>query len=190
MASKLHLNPNNQLDADLNIKKMIEQLGTKKSYKKNEYILAEGQKCDFFFFVVAGIFRAYRYVGDKEVTLGFSFSSDIDTCPYSYVNDLPSLDIIHAINNTSVIKVNKADYLDYTSKHKLPDLTNQLLGSYIEVLTQRLISFRLHTAEKNYMDLLARNPKELNKIPLSYLASYLGVSLERVSRIRKKNALI
>lgn len=169
---------------------MIELIGNKRKIKKNTTILCEGDTCNFFFFVVSGIFRAYRFVGDKEVTLGFSFPGDIDTCPYSYVNNLPSLDIIHAITDASIIKVNKADYLDFTASHKVPDLTNQLLSSYIEVLLQRLIMLRLHTAEKNYMDLLARNPKEVNKIPLSYLASYLGVSLERVSRIRKKNALI
>ena len=185
-----YLNPTNQLDEDEKIKALVELIGTKKKIKKNELILLEGQKCDFFFFVVSGIFRAYRFIGDKEITLGFSFAGDIDTCPYSYVNNLPSLDIIQALTDSSIIKVNKADYLECTSKYKTPDITDQLLSSYIEVLMQRLIAFKVLTAEKNYIDLLARDQKGVSNIPLTYIASYLGVSLERISRIRKKNGLI
>ncbi|HMO39315.1 MAG TPA: Crp/Fnr family transcriptional regulator [Saprospiraceae bacterium] len=186
----LHLNPNNQLNGDTDVLKMIELIGTKKSVKKNTPVLCEGDKCDFFFFVLSGVFRAYRFVEDKEVTIGFSFPGDIDTCPYSYVNNLPSLDIIQALTDSTIIKVNKADYLEYIRKNKVPDITDQLLANYIEILMQRLIAFRALTAEVNYINLLARNPKEVSKIQLTHIASYLGVSLERISRIRKKNALI
>ena len=186
----LHLNPNNQLDIETVFKNMIEKIGTVVEVPKNTIIIKEGETCDFFFFVIMGIFRAYRWVDDNEVTIGFSFTGDIDTCPYSFVNDCKSKDVIHSLTSAKIIKVKKTDFLKYVEKNKENvNLTDFFLSSYIEVLIHRLISIRLYTAEKNYLNLLARNTFEVNKIPISYIASYLGVSLERISRIRKKNIL-
>lgn len=189
----MNLNPNNQISLELKtaLTNMFDEIGIKKVIPKNTVILKEGATCDFFFYVVEGIFRAYRFVDDREVTIGFSFQGDIDTCPYSYVNNLVSLDIIHAANDAKIIKVNKKDYLAYIQKSTVDkSLTEFFLSHYIEILVQRTISMRLYTAEQNYLNLLKRSPQEVGKIPLSWIASYLGISSERLSRIRKKNLLI
>jgi CRP-like cAMP-binding protein len=186
----MYLSPNNNLNIDVEFLKMIETIGFRKKVSKNSTVLQEGQTCDFFFYVVNGAFRAYRFIEDIEITIGFSFKGDIDTCPSSYVNNIGSKDIIQALVNSEIIKVHKRDYLNLIrSNPKIEDKTTILLGSYIEILIQRHINHRLFTAEELYLELLKRNPIEIRKIPKSFLASYLGVSPERISRIRKKNLL-
>lgn len=186
----MYLSPNNKLNIDVEFLKMVESIGVRKKISKNSTVLQEGQTCDFFFYVVDGAFRAFRFVEDKEITIGFSFKGDVDTCPSSYVNDMGSKDVIHALVKSEIIKVYKNDYYDLLkSNPKIEDRTNTLLTSYIEILIQRHINHRLFTAEELYLELLKRNQLEVSKIPKSFIASYLGVSPERISRIRKKNLL-
>ncbi|MCX7928953.1 MAG: Crp/Fnr family transcriptional regulator [Patescibacteria group bacterium] len=144
------------------------------------------EKVDFVFFVEEGCFRAFRYIDDEEVTIGFSFQGDLDTCPFAYVNKLESSDCIEALTDSKVIKVHRRD-ID-ALQDKTPELNiliQKLLSHYIEVLIQRNIDLRTKSAEELYRELHKRQPKEVAQIPLMYIASYLGITKERLSRIRK-----
>ena len=119
---------------------MISLLGKRIHLNKGEVILKLGQTCDFFFYVEKGCFRAYRYIDDNEITLGFSFAGDIDTCPFCYVNNNKSLDVIEALSHSIVYKVYKSDLENYIHhKKQLNNITVKLLADYIEVLLVRLM---------------------------------------------------
>lgn len=166
------------------------KVGKVKKIAKGDFVLKEGDKCDYLFFILEGSFRAYRCVNDKDVTIGFSFQGDIDTCPFSFFNNLPSTDIIEALTESKIILISKVN-LDLILKNN-PDLiilTHAMLSNYIEILLNRIIYFKIENAEENYLHLLQQQPAEISKIPLQYIASYLGISKERLSRIRKKMKL-
>lgn len=163
--------------------------GKKKQVKAGEVILKEGSECDFFFYIDYGCFRAYRYIGDKEVNIGFSFKGDLDTCPYSFINDLPSLDIIEALSDSSVVVITKSQLVEFERNNPLiRNFVYYMLSSYIETLINRAFDFKTLTAEEIYNGMLTRQPQELSKVPLKHLASFLGITPERLSRIRKKQA--
>ncbi len=189
----MDLNPNNQinLEADSVFKEMIYRLGKRLHIKKGESILKQGDNCNFFFFVENGAFRAFRYVGEDEVTIGFSFKGDIDTCPHSFINGLPSVDIIEALSDSVIYKITAFDFREYIKQHpQLNTISEKLLADYAENLITRLIALKKQTAETNYLTLLQRQTDQVRHIPLQYIASYLGISKERLSRIRKKINLI
>ena len=167
---------------------ILRSVGKRVRVEEGENILCEGGNCNFFFYVESGTFRAIRWVGDREVTIGFIFPGELVMCPFSFMNFEPNDNIIEALGSGEVIKVHRKDFEDIVrNQPAYSAFVNYLLSSYIEGLLNKLAEFKAHTAEKIYLDLLNQHPSELKGIPLMYIASYLGVSQERLSRIRKKH---
>lgn len=189
----MYINPKNQLDitTDSATQKLLELLiasGTEYTLLPGETIIREGQLCDFFFIVISGSFRAYRYSNDKEVTIGFTFKGDVDTAPHSFINNIHSTETIEAITKSTLIKVHRSTLEALTLQHpSMKDFIQGLLAHYIEVLVRRIIELKTCTAEQSYYKLYDRQPEEVGRIPLKHIASYLGISQERLSRIRAKS---
>lgn len=184
------VNPNNILQNNsrfLPLLSVIYSIGKRVHIPKGEIIIDEGTPCDFFFLVEQGAFRAYRHVREIEVTLGFSFSGDIDTCPYAYFNHIHSLDTITALIDSTIIRVERCDMDSViASNPSMNTFVETLLTHYLETVIQRNIELKSCTAEENYVKLLRTQPAIIPLIPLKYMASYLGITQERLSRIRKK----
>jgi CRP-like cAMP-binding protein len=170
---------------------LIKQSGNRTVVRKGTSIIREGEDVNFIFYVESGCFRAFRWSDDKEITIGFSFAGDIDTCPHSLIHSLPSSDTIEALSDSTIIIIyrKEVDALIHknTSLHRF---IQKLLVNYIEILLQRIIEIKTESAEDRYRKLLLRQPQEVANIPLKYIASYLGISQERLSRIRKKMVII
>ncbi|AWH86141.1 hypothetical protein HYN59_13935 [Flavobacterium album] len=189
----MYINPKNQFDkaADGATEKLIRLLaenGTETKVKTGQPAIKEGQRCDFFFIVISGSFRAYRLLNDKEMIIGFSFAGDIDTAPYAFITNSYSTETIEAIVDSTIIKVHRNTLESLKELYpEMKNFTENLLAHYIEVLVKRHIEFKTYTAEQLYHSLYQRQPDEVKLIPLKYIASYLGISQERLSRIRAKS---
>jgi CRP-like cAMP-binding protein len=188
----MYINPQNQLDKsnDRTTEKILSLLsanGTELKLKAGEAAVKEGQLCDFFFIVVSGSFRAYRLLNDREMIIGFSFKGDIDTAPYAFITNSHSTETIEAVTESTIIKIYRSS-LEFlkTNYPEFKNFTEMLLAQYIEVLVKRHIEYKTYTAEQLYYKLYQRQPQEVKLIPLKYIASYLGISQERLSRIRSK----
>ncbi|MBK9290851.1 MAG: Crp/Fnr family transcriptional regulator [Bacteroidetes bacterium] len=184
------INPNNNINYSLdNYKELIQTLksiGQTLKIAKGKCILTEGDVVNHIFIIEKGCFRTFRWIDDEEVTIGFSFEGDIDTCPYAFINQLKSTDCIEALTDSQVIKIPRSELQNLErQKPELNKFTQMLLSHYIEILIQRNIDLRIKSAEQLYQELHKRQPKEVAQIPLMYIASYLGISKERLSRIRK-----
>ncbi len=187
------INPNNKFYPFSNqnyndIVTLLNAKGNRRKVNPGEAIINEGELCNFFFYIEYGCFRAYRYIDEEEVTIGFSFKGDLDTCPYSFINDLPSIDVIEALTYSSVLVIRKS-YLSELEKVNplVTKFVNFMLSSYIETLICRALEFKTLNAEEIYLKMLRLQPQELANIPLKHLASYLGITPERLSRIRRKH---
>ncbi|MFQ3608301.1 MAG: Crp/Fnr family transcriptional regulator [Chloroherpetonaceae bacterium] len=184
------INPNNNINNQFNdyqeLIKTLKSLGTTLKVLKGKCILTDGDVVNQIFIIEKGCFRTFRWIDDEEVTIGFSFEGDIDTCPYAYINQLKSTDCIEALTDSRVIKIHRSELQNLErQKPELNKFTQILLSHYIEILIQRNIDLRIKSAEQLYQELHKRQPTEVAQIPLMYIASYLGISKERLSRIRK-----
>lgn len=158
-----------------------------RNIEKGKFLVEQGMPCNIFFLVLEGVFRTYRTSDDKDFVTGFTFKGDIDTSPYSLFNNLPSTETIEALTDAVVLIFPKEDFFAARNNNlPLQDFIINLLANYIETLETRLHQNRSMTAEERYLRLLQTQPEEIKKIPLSYVASYLGITKERLSRIRKK----
>jgi CRP/FNR family transcriptional regulator, anaerobic regulatory protein len=161
--------------------------GKLKKVVKGTFIVERGELCNKIFLIQEGIFRTYRETEETEYTTGFSFKGDFDTSPFAFWYELPATETIEAITEATVLVFEKQDFWEATKNDAL--LQNGvylLLAGYIEILENRLHQNRSMTAEKRYLQLIETQPEEIKKISLGFIASFLGITKERLSRIRKK----
>ncbi|MBY0479085.1 MAG: Crp/Fnr family transcriptional regulator [Chitinophagaceae bacterium] len=158
-----------------------------RNIEKGKYLVEQGLHCNLFFLVLEGVFRTYRTTDEQDFITGFTFKGDLDTNPYSLFNNIPSTETIEALTDAVVLIFPKEDLFEARNNNlPLQDFIITLLANYVETLETRLHQNRSMTAEQRYLQLLQTQPEEIKKIPLGYIASYLGITKERLSRIRKK----
>ena len=156
--------------------------------KRRQFILQEGDVCLFNTFVVEGCFRMY-FADDngKEHNIQFAVENwwigDIG----SFHLEAPSTLYIEAIENSLILQIKKQDQINLFTNHPKFNqifrvLTENALVSYQKRVLQNISS----TAEERYLDFLKRYPYFFNRISNVQIASFLGVTPEFLSTIRKR----
>ena len=158
------------------------------SLKRDEYLLAEGQVCDFIGFVNTGVLIYFKTKesGD-EVTTDFAFEGDWVNVNLSRLANVPSTLSIRAIEECEVVMLKQKDLNDlYQRIPKLERLGRILTEqAYINIVDQT-VELQIHSAKERYENLLKRHPKLLQMVPLYHIANYLGIAPKSLSRIRKE----
>ena len=164
---------------------------TPKSFSKNEFLIKEGEVCDWFAFVNSGITRSY-YVSskDEEITHCLSFPGSYVSAYSSFITQKKTFENIQALTDVEVLVIHKAEY------NKLIELSANWLKyanilsdqTYLE-MENRLLLLQMESAESRYQDLLKNNPEYLQHVSLKHLASYLGITQRHLSRLRKNITL-
>ena len=156
--------------------------------KRDEYLLAEGQVCDFIGFVNTGVLIYFKTKesGD-EVTTDFAFEGDWVNINLSRLANVPSTLSIRAIEECEVVMLKQKDLNDlYQRIPKLERLGRILTEqAYINIVDQT-VELQIHSAKERYENLIKRHPKLLQKVPLYHIANYLGIAPKSLSRIRKE----
>lgn len=164
------------------------QLLSYKNYKKSDYFIKEGETCKQVAFVLSGSLRSY-YISDKaeEITYCITFPNNLMTAYSSFLTEQPAEENIQAITQTEllIISKEKIETLVQQNKNWIYFLKYIAEQQYIE-LEKRIFKLQKSDAAKRYADLMKNEPEYIQKIPLQYLASFLGVSQRHLSRIRKE----
>lgn len=156
--------------------------------RRRQFILREGEVCRHSTFVVEGCFKMY-FVDDKgkEHNLQFAIENwwigDIS----SFHSEEPSRLYVEALENSMVLQIKKEDQLKlFVNYPKFNRIFRVLAENAIVGLQQRTIQNISTTAEERYLDFARRYPHFFNRISNVQIASYLGVTPEFLSTIRKK----
>lgn len=172
---------------DVEIDDLI-KIASRKTLKKAEYFIREGETCNKVSFVLSGSLRSY-YTSDKgeEITYCITFPNSLMTAYSSFLTAQPTQENIQAITQTELLIINKKKFEDLTQQNAnwiyfLKTIAEQ---QYIE-LEKRIFLLQKSDATKRYADLVKNQPEYIQKIPLQYLASYLGITQRHLSRIRKE----
>ena len=152
--------------------------------KKGTRIMIEGQVCQTFFFVNRGRFRQYQLLDSgSETTLNLYLENDW-VCEYrSFMTQTPSETVIQAEENSEIFELNIRDF------HELVKISDAFfrIGRIFEQVMQNtdFKSSRISPEEK-YQLLLATKPKVIQRFPLKVIASFLEITPETLSRVRRK----
>lgn len=155
--------------------------------KKGEFVLRAGEVCNHVTFLNKGFVRVYNIVNDEELTANFGFEGNYVTDYTSFVSRQPSLDYIIAMEDLEILQLNYVDMQAAYEKHPVWQKFGRLIAEYILIFaTERSRSFLFLSPEERYLKLMKDRPKVIANVPLKYIASYLGITPEALSRIRKR----
>lgn len=158
-----------------------------KTFQKNEIILSQGDICNRTFFVGEGLLRSYS-IDSKGKAHIIQFAPELWWI--SERNGLlfnePSEFYIDAIEQTTALVIPK-DYFNHAIPllPKLQDLNENMLNNSIRFMQKRINMLLSATAEERYLDFIRLYPNLTLRVPQWMIASYLGITPESLSRVRK-----
>jgi CRP-like cAMP-binding protein len=168
--------------------KAVMEIFRERNVKRRHFLLHEGEICKYNTFVVEGCFRMYMVDRKgKEHNVQFAVENWWIGDIASFHSEEPSMLYIEALENSVVLQVKKADqlklFVDFPKFNRLYRVfTENALASSQRRILQNISS----TAEERYLDFLKQYPHFFNRISNVQIASYLGVTPEFLSTIRKK----
>jgi len=158
------------------------------SLKANDFFLKEGEICHYIGFVTKGILRAYIFDDfANEITTEFYPEGSLIISFESFNNQTPSKENIRAIEDTElmVISFEKQKEL-YQLVPAWNQICKDLADSISKEMLERTRQFQTMTATERYNDFCKKHPDILQRVTLGCVASYIGVDIATLSRIRKK----
>lgn len=164
---------------------LLESILVPMKYAKNEMILREGETCTNIYWVVKGLVRQFYYKNGKELTEYMATENNIAMCIESLFLEQPTHLQIKAIEPTVLIAIPKVELEAVAMK----SVNIQIL--YRKILEESLILSQIHadmlrfeSAQDRYQKLIKRQPQLVLRAPLVYIASYLQMTPETLSRVR------
>jgi len=156
--------------------------------KKRQLLLSEGDICNCYTFVVEGCFKMYKVDEQgKEHNLQFAMENGWIADLGSFYSEEPSELYIEAIENSQIIQLKKEDMLFFfTHFHKFDRNFRVLVENAFIQMQRRVLQNISSTAEERYLDFLQKHPDLFNRISNVQIASYIGVTPEFLSKIRKE----
>lgn len=159
---------------------------SKKELSKNDFFVKTGKIPTSFCFVESGVLQHSILVNEDEKTTYFALKNTCTTSLKSFLQEIPSRKNIKALSKCVlwVIEINDFKYLLKNNK-AFSQFYFNLIENQIFLIDDYRIDLLTLTPEERYEKLLVNEPDLLQKVPLRYLASFLGISTRNMSRIRK-----
>lgn len=156
--------------------------------KKNKHIVSPIDSNAALYFVKNGIVRGFVKEGSKDITTWFSFGNNIvGAIRHPDAPSNQSIEYLQALEDCELIRI-PYTLIEYGYAHfkEANIIGRKLLALHYYAASERSILARIPNALRRYRKLADSKKIDLNKIPLRYLASYLGMRIETMSRIRSK----
>ena len=187
MFSRLNQYLNKRSDITVDEINTIRAVCIEKKLRKKQYLLQAGDVCHHNCFIVKGCMRLYRVSEDgTEHILRFGVENWWMSDQESYRTENPSKNNIDALEYCEVILIDKQDFNQL--KADIPHFgyfIEKLKARSYDASQNRILSHISDTTEVKYQNFITAFPDIFNRVPLHMIASYLGVSRETLSRIRK-----
>lgn len=182
------LNSASPLSTDL--EKELASLLVTEELPRKKIILQEGQVSKSIYFVERGMMRSFYVKDGEEVTSWFVYENDVITSVSSFFTGAPSTEYIQTIEDTVVHYISYDDLQHLYAKFPNFNINGRLLiTKFCLNSEERLYNLRRQKAEDKVKLFMNLHPQIFQRAPLGHIASYLGISLETLSRIRaRKNS--
>ena len=155
--------------------------------KKHSVLLKFGEVENHLLFISKGIVRLYVPREESDLTFGFLFENEFVTGYDSFLTQTPSEYQIETLTETTLWKISREDlHVVYERTNSGNIIGRKMAENMFLIKSKRELSLLSKTAEERYLDLFSDRPKLLQQIPLKYIASYIGVTPQALSRIRRR----
>lgn len=171
-----------------NLKEQYTKILKFRHLKKGEHLFKAGQPIDYIFYVHNGLLRCYyTNINGKEVSIRFIKEHEVVTMIANYFNKRVGYESIHALEDTELYYITYKDHDQLLKEYpEYNVIVRVLLERFFGTLIPRFYMSNLPQAKQRYAFLLNYQPDFVGRVPLKYLASYLGIAETSLSRIRKQ----
>ncbi len=169
---------------------ILESVIVPMKFTRGEKIVDKDDVCDSIYYVDRGMVRIYYFKNDKEMTEYIAVDGNIFMCIESLFREEPSQVIAEALE-TSIVYALPKKRLEEVALHNvnIQILYRKILEESLIISQRRADLLRFESAKDRYRKLCKLNPKMIMKAPLVYIASYLQMTPETLSRVRSAVAL-
>ena len=169
---------------------MLESILVPMKFAKNEFILREGEISTNIFWIVKGLVRQFYFKNDKELTEYMATENNIVMCIESLFREQPTKLQIKALEPTILIALPKADLEAVAMKSvNIQILYRKILEESLILSQHHADMLRFESALDRYQKLVKNQPQLVLRAPLVYIASYLQMTPETLSRVRTATLL-
>jgi len=169
------------------VQQALGEVTTRQNYAKGDYLLRQDEVCRYSYWIERGLARKYYLIDGQELTTEIYFPDDLALSMTSYSTQTPSLEFIEVLEP---VTASRTDYRGFqmlkTQYSVLVELDLMLTEYYAIWQEERMRQFRTLDATQRYELLMTTHPHWMQRLSLTIIASYLGVSRETLSRIRAK----
>ena len=172
-------------DFGAKLKNAFDAAGTRKVLSRGQFLIKEGETEQNLYRVESGALRVFYLTEFEEITIRFGYEGSMITSLSSFIKATPSEFYIDAIRKTVVKVISKENVTDLVNAR--PENLKQytrLLESLITQQIEREIDLLITSPTERLKRVLKRSPNLFQEIPLKYIASYLRMTPETLSRIR------
>lgn len=164
---------------------ILESVLVPMKFSKGDKILNEGETCTNIYWIVKGLVRQYYYKNGKELTEYMAVENTIMMSIESLFGEKPSAQIIQALEPTLIYALPKAELEAVAMRSvNIQILYRKILEESLIISQLRADMLRFESAQDRYQKLVKRSPQLVLRAPLVYIASYLQMTPETLSRVR------
>jgi len=154
--------------------------------KKNDFFVKEGDIANYVAFVRSGYLRIYFNHEGEESTRDISSIHSFVTAFASFIAKTPSFEVVRAITNCELLIIHRDDLNRlYKQFPALGSIGRRIMEEMFVRMQKRMYSLLTLNAETRYRNLLKEKPDFIQNIPLQFIASYLGITSQSLSRLRR-----
>lgn len=157
------------------------------SFKSGDLILKAGEHCNSVYFIKSGVVRGFVNEGKKEITTWISSENELVSSITSFGIDEPAVENLQSLEACDLLLIsNTAMNQLYEEFPEFNIIGRKLLEHYYRDAEKRALIVRLSNAETKYRFFLEHYPHLSNRVQLQYIASFLAITMETLSRVRRK----
>ena len=164
---------------------VLEGILVPKKFQKGEIILHEGEVCESIYWVAKGLVRQFYYKNGKELTEYMATEDNIVMSIESLFTDKPSTQQMVALEPTILFALPKRELEHEAVRNvNIQMLYRKILEEWLIISQIHADMLRFESAQERYSKLVKRSPQLVLRAPLVYIASYLQMTPETLSRVR------
>jgi CRP-like cAMP-binding protein len=165
-------------------KEALAKISRIKQYKRHEIVQQPGSLCRTVYWVIQGIARIYYFKDGNEITEHFSAAGDVIVRAESLFTAQPASKGIQTVTDADILAIDApALFCLYDTHHDLERLFRLIFEREYVNTVKRIESLQFKSARERYLE-LTENTDIIRRVPLKYIASYLGITQVTLSRIR------
>ena len=166
---------------------LIDKYFEVKNIKKKEFLLQDNKVCNFIAFIAEGSIRHFHIKDGIEKTCDISFDNSWVTDFQSFTYDIVGKMNLQAMENSTVFLIKKQNLFKlYQESHKYETFGRLMAEQVAQRATEIAMSLSSDKPEERFQNLIKKQPDLFQRVPQKYIANFLGVSPESLSRIRNR----